>query len=125
MGPACNADSSDVLYFAERQSKDGSPTFQFPLNLHDLLREGFIVPLMVPNTSHSTIACAWHGLAWLGYWFKDGSAKSKNNASRDTGTVRRTARNPYIPHVSISVTIQLRLGQCVFLAIYLSPNSKL
>ena len=53
---------------------------------------------------------SWLGLAWLGYWFKDGSAQSTNNASRDT--VGRTARRPHIPHVNISVTIQHRLGVC-------------
>jgi len=53
--PACTAESSAVLTCAERQIKGGSPTFQFPLNLHDLLRESFIVPFMVPSSAHSTI----------------------------------------------------------------------
>jgi len=35
-----------------------------------------------------------------------------NKASRDTGTVGRTARRPHNPHVIISLTIQLRLGLC-------------
>jgi len=61
--PALTADSSAVLTCAEHQTKDGSTTFHSRLNLRDLLLESFIVPFMVPSTLHTTIACAWLGLA--------------------------------------------------------------
>jgi hypothetical protein len=61
-------------------------------------------------------------MAWFGYCFKDGSAQSTNNISRDTGIVRRTARRPHILHVNISVTIHLRLGLCVLLLIFYHRN---
>jgi len=108
--PAVIANYSAVLACVERQSKVGSPTFQSPLNFHDLLRESFIVPFMVPSTSHSTNACAWLGLA-IGSRTGLRSVRIRN-ASRDTSTVGRAARRSHIPHVSMSVTIQSRLGLC-------------
>ena len=61
--PAGITDGTVVLNFAEHQSKDGSPTFHPPLNLHYLLRESLILPLVVPSTLHSTLTSAWLGLA--------------------------------------------------------------
>jgi hypothetical protein len=57
-------------------------------------------------------------MTWLGYCFKDGPARNKNKASRHTSTLRKTATIPHNPYVSISVTIQLRLGLCVLLVIF-------
>jgi len=117
--PTVIANCSAVLNFAERQIKDESPTFQPPVNLHDFLRESFILPFMVQRISLSTIASAW-----LDYWLKDGPAQSTNNASRDTSRVIRSSRRPHISHVSISVTIQRRLGLCeLWLYTYLSRRA--
>ena len=63
MRPAVIADSSAVLVCAECKSKVGKPTLHSRLNLHDLLRESFILSLMVPSTSHSTVTSVWLGLA--------------------------------------------------------------
>jgi len=61
--PAVVADSCAILTCVEYQSKNGSPTFHPHMNFHNFLQESFIVPLMVPSTSLSTIASLWLGLA--------------------------------------------------------------
>jgi len=114
------AESSAVLTCAERQSKVGIPTFQSPLNLHDLLRESFIVPFMVPSTSHSTIACAWLSLA-IG---------SRTGPRRVRITHRATQlqqvepQEDHIFFTSVSVTIQLRLGLCEIWLYFIAGHSR-
>ena len=46
---------------------------------------------------------------------KDGHAQCMGNTSRESGTVRGTARRSHFSLASISVTVQLRI--CVFLVI--------